>query len=79
MAAWFGGSYNGAKDVGIYSSNFINQKWSKPKCVVKPLVINNDTLPCWKPILFNKHKAMFCVCFIKLVKNPREWFGAMIS
>ena len=78
MAAWFGGTYEGAKDVGIYSSNFINQKWSKPKCIVKPLVKDNDTLPCWNPVLF-KSKSNVLYLFYKVGKNPREWFGAMIS
>ncbi len=78
MAAWFGGTYEGAKDVGIYTSTFKNNKWSKPVCLIKPLIQNNDTLPCWNPVLF-KSKSDILYLFYKVGKNPREWFGAMIT
>ncbi|MBF4493149.1 exo-alpha-sialidase [Flavobacterium sp. MR2016-29] len=77
MAAWFGGKYEGAKDVGIYYSNYENQKWSAPKNLVLPLVKEGDTLPCWNPVLF-KSKSQNLYLFYKVGKNPREWFGAMI-
>lgn len=77
-AAWFGGSYEGAKDVGIYISYFKNTNWSDPENIIKPLIKNNDTLPCWNPVLF-KSKSKKLHLFYKVGKNPREWFGAMIS
>ncbi|MGY5356108.1 sialidase family protein [Wenyingzhuangia sp. IMCC45467] len=78
MAAWFGGSYEGAKDVGIYTATYQNKKWSQPKNIITPLVKNNDTLPCWNPVLF-KSKSNTLYLFYKVGKNPREWFGAMVS
>lgn len=77
MAAWFGGKYEGAKDVGIYFSNYENKKWSAPKNIVQPLIKEGDTLPCWNPVLF-KSKSQNLYLFYKVGKNPREWFGAMI-
>jgi predicted neuraminidase len=77
MAAWFGGSYEGAKDVGIYFSIYKNKSWSKPQNLVKPLIRKGDTLPCWNPVLF-KAKSKNLYLFYKVGKNPREWFGAMI-
>lgn len=77
LAAWFGGKYEGAKDVGIYISSYKEQKWSVPKELIKPLIKDGDTLPCWNPVLF-KSKSQNLYLFYKVGKNPREWFGAMI-
>ncbi len=78
MAAWFGGSYEGAKDVGIYFSTYNGTAWSVPNCLVKPLVTQKDTLPCWNPVLF-KSQSNCLYMFYKVGKNPREWFGAMVT
>ncbi len=78
MAAWFGGTYEGAKDVGIYISTYEKNSWSEPFCIIKPLVQNNDTLPCWNPVLY-KSKSNRLYLFYKVGKNPREWFGAMVT
>ncbi|SHM36659.1 sialidase family protein [Flavobacterium chilense] len=77
LAAWFGGKYEGAKDVSIYVSSYKEKKWSAPKKLIEPLVKNGDTLPCWNPVLF-KSKSQNLYLFYKVGKNPREWFGAMI-
>ncbi|URM36195.1 sialidase family protein [Flavobacterium anhuiense] len=76
LAAWFGGKYEGAKDVGIYISAYKDKKWSAPKELIQPLIKNGDTLPCWNPVLF-KSKSQNLYLFYKIGKNPREWFGAM--
>lgn len=77
LAAWFGGKYEGAKDVGIYLSSYKDKKWSAPQSIIKPLIKEKDTLPCWNPVLF-KSKREKLYLFYKVGKNPREWFGAMI-
>ncbi|MFI1771907.1 sialidase family protein [Thalassobellus citreus] len=78
MAAWFGGSYEGAKDVGIYTASFDGNSWTTPNNIIKPLITENDTLPCWNPVLF-KSKSNLLYLFYKIGKNPREWFGAMVK
>jgi len=77
MAAWFGGKYEGAKDVGIYFSVYNQKKWSVPQLIIPPLINQKDTLPCWNPVLF-KSKSENLYLFYKVGKNPREWFGAMV-
>lgn len=77
MAAWFGGKYEGAKDVGIYLSVYKDKKWSVPQPIISPLITQKDTLPCWNPVLF-KSKSENLYLFYKVGKNPREWFGAMV-
>lgn len=76
MAAWFGGKYEGAKDVGIYAAVYNGKAWSAPYNLIKPLITQGDTLPCWNPVLF-KSKSQRLYLFYKVGKNPREWFGAM--
>lgn len=78
IAAWFGGSYEGAKDVGVYTSYYQNGKWSKPICIVRPKVDGQDTLPCWNPVLYKSKKGLLYL-YYKTGKNPREWSGAYIS
>ncbi|WP_238160899.1 sialidase family protein [Flavobacterium cupreum] len=78
MAAWFGGKYEGAKDVGIYFSLYKDKKWSVPQNLIQPALIKGDTLPCWNPVLF-KSKSDHLYLFYKVGKNPREWFGAIIT
>jgi predicted neuraminidase len=78
MAAWFGGSYEGAKDVGIYTASFDGKSWTRPNNIIKPLITEKDTLPCWNPVLF-KSKSKHLYLFYKIGKNPREWFGAVIN
>jgi predicted neuraminidase len=78
LAAWFGGTHEGAKDVGIYTSTFTKNSWSKPTCLIQPFIQDGDTLPCWNPVLFlSKSKQLYL--FYKVGKNPREWFGAMVK
>lgn len=79
MTAWFGGSYEGAKDVGIYASKLKEGIWTSTQLVVKPTIIKGDTLPCWNPVLFKSEETKKLYLFYKVGKNPREWFGAMIS
>lgn len=78
MAAWFGGKYEGAKDVSIYITTYNEKKWSAPKKRIEPLIKDGDTLPCWNPVLF-KSKSECLYLFYKVGKNPREWLGAMIT
>jgi predicted neuraminidase len=76
LAAWFGGSREGGKDVGIYLSEHTNGTWSPPRRVIDPLVTKGDTLPCWNPVLYRSRRGELYL-FYKVGKNPREWFGAL--
>ncbi len=78
LAAWFGGMHEGANDVGIYAASYNANRWSTPVCLIKPLIREQDTLPCWNPVLF-KSQSNTLYLFYKIGKNPREWFGAMLT
>src|SRR5687768_3036494 len=70
MAAWFGGSREGNKDVTIWIAVNENGKWGPAKEIANGVV--NDTLryPCWNPVLF-KTKAGRLFLFYKVGPNPR--------
>lgn len=77
MAAWFGGSYEGAKDVCIWTSIKSNGRW----CIPYQLVCGNvsDTLSyaCWNPVLFRVNKKHLLL-YYKVGPSPREWWGMKI-
>lgn len=78
MAAWFGGEYEGSKDVGIWISVKKDNAWSNPKEVINGVV--NDTLryPCWNPVLFRMNDGSISL-YYKVGPNPREWWGMVIQ
>lgn len=76
LAACFGGTGEGHKDVGIWMSTLENGKWS-PAVLMGDGVIN-DTLryPAWNPVLF-KAKEGKLFLFYKVGPSPREWWGML--
>lgn len=78
VAAWFGGTKEKAKDVGIWFSRHDGTRWSEPLEVVNG--IQNDTLryPCWNPVLFQPLDGPLML-FYKVGPSPREWWGALIT
>src|SRR5262249_21137252 len=52
IAAWFGGTREGAKDVCIWASHYENKKWTAPFMVADGVI--NDTLryACYNPVLY---------------------------
>jgi len=74
MAAFFGGSYEGASDVCIWTTTLSEEGWSVPLKTADGTI--NDTIiyPCWNPVLFKSHHGVIYL-FYKVGKNPREWFG----
>lgn len=78
LTAWFGGKYEGSKDVGIWVAFARKGHWQKPLLVATGIV--NDTLryPCWNPVLF-KTKAGKLLLFYKVGTSPRTWWGMKIT
>ncbi len=76
IAAWFGGTKEGNKDVCIWTSHLVNNKWTVPEKVADGII--NDTLryPCYNPVLFyapNKELLLF----YKIGPNVAGWKGYM--
>jgi predicted neuraminidase/predicted dehydrogenase len=74
IAAWFGGTREGAPDVGIWLSRRIDGSWSSPREVADGVQANGTRYPCWNPVLFempNKELALF----YKVGPSPQRWWG----
>ena len=77
MSAWFGGSYEGAKDVCIWASINKKGKWNAPFCLVCGVVSDSLRYACWNPVLFRTRKKGLKL-YYKVGPNPREWVGMEI-
>jgi predicted neuraminidase len=74
VAAWFGGSSEGAADVGIWLARKIGGKWTAPVEVANGSQADGRRLPCWNPVLF-KPKTGPLNLYYKVGPSPREWWG----
>jgi predicted neuraminidase len=69
LAAWFGGTDEGRKDVKIWLAHFDGKKWSRPEVVAQ-----EPGFPCWNPVLFrSRSKTLFL--FYRAGPNPMSWSG----
>jgi len=75
VAAWFGGTHERHKDVCIWVSCLVNEKWTKPTEVANG--VQNDSLryPTWNPVLFTSGKKL--LLFYKVGPSPSTWWGEM--
>jgi predicted neuraminidase len=73
LATWFGGTKEGADDVGIWLSRKTGGAWSQPEEVAR-----EEGVPCWNPVLFRAPSGMIWL-FYKVGVNPRSWSGAYLT
>lgn len=78
VAAWFGGTEEKNKDVGIWVSRKTDTDWSTPVEVVNGVQEDDTRHPCWNPVLF-KPKGQPLHLFYKVGPNPREWWGLYMT
>jgi alpha-L-fucosidase len=76
MAAWFGGSHEGSKDVRIWMSINERGKWTSPVVIADGKVNGEWSSPLWNPVLFKTKKGKLFL-FYKEGPSPREWWGMM--
>jgi len=74
LAAWFGGTDEGEKDVGIWTSRRGAGGWSAPVEVADGRQEDGSRHPCWNPVLFQPSRGPL-VLFYKVGPSPREWWG----
>jgi alpha-L-fucosidase len=77
MAAWFGGEYEGSKDVGIWISFKKGNIWSNPTEKINGIVSDSLRYPCWNPVLFRMNDGSISL-YYKVGPNPREWWGMVV-
>jgi len=72
-AAWFGGTREGAADVGIWLSRRIGDRWSPPVEVATGVQADGTRRPCWNPVLFRADASL--LLFYKVGPSPQTWWG----
>jgi alpha-L-rhamnosidase len=78
VAAWFGGTGEGATDVGIWASRQNGEKWSEPVRVATAKNEKGGASPCWNPVLFQV-KSGPLLLFYKAGPRPSQWWGELIE
>ncbi len=74
VAAWFGGSEEGAPDVGIWLSRNDGFGWSAPEEVATGIDTKTKRrFPCWNPVLHFRPQGDLLL-FYRVGPSPREWW-----
>jgi predicted neuraminidase len=74
VVAWFGGTREGAADVGIWLSRQLSGGWAPPVEVATGIDPNGTRVPCWNPVLYEMpDKAL--MLFYKAGTSPQTWWG----
>jgi predicted neuraminidase len=70
LAAWFGGTAEGNKDVAIWLSRRDGSSWSPPERVAE-----EKGQPCWNPVLFRERASGEVLLYYKAGPSPQTWSG----
>lgn len=78
VSAWFGGSEEGAPDVGIWLAACPRGQagWSQPLRVAGGLDKAGSPSPCWNPVLYQAPGGPLLL-FYKVGPSPRRWWGLL--
>lgn len=81
VAAWFGGTYEKHKDVGIWLARRGKDGWTTPVEVANGVqyVTTAGAVhrhPCWNPVLFQMPDGPLLL-FYKVGPSPSEWWGML--
>jgi predicted neuraminidase len=74
VTAWFGGTREGAPDVGIWLSRQIHGHWTAPAEVANGVQADGQRFACFNPVLFQAPKGPLLL-FYKVGGHPNGWAG----
>jgi predicted neuraminidase len=74
VSAFFGGTREGAPDVGIWVSRHVKGAWSAPVEVANGVEADGKRHPCWNPVLFETAPGTLTL-FYKVGPSPQTWWG----
>jgi predicted neuraminidase len=70
LVAWYGGGFEGARNVKIWGSRRVAGAWSPPE-----VLASSPEAPCWNPVLFRDGNNTVWL-FYKYGISPKSWKGA---
>ncbi|AHF16870.1 neuraminidase [Niabella soli DSM 19437] len=76
IAAWFGGTKEGNKDVCIWTSRLVNNKWTAPQLVADGILNDSTRYACYNPVLYYAPTGELLL-FYKIGPNVAGWTGWM--
>lgn len=76
VSAFFAGSDEGNKDVGIWLSRNIQGRWTPPVQVADGIQNKKVQYPCWNPVLFQMPQGEL-ILFYKVGPKPSQWWGML--
>ncbi len=77
IAAWFGGTREGNKDVCIWTSRLVNKKWTAPSLVAEGIINDSIRYACYNPVFFQVPRGELLL-FYKIGPNVAGWTGWMM-
>jgi predicted neuraminidase len=77
LAAWFGGTHEKHRDVGIWLSRRQADRWSPPVEVANGVISPEIRYPCWNPVLFEPEGGPLLL-FYKVGPSPDTWWGMVM-
>ncbi|MGI9474691.1 MAG: exo-alpha-sialidase [Rubripirellula sp.] len=78
VVAWFGGTREKDKDVGIWVSYHDGNQWTGPKEWANGVQHASLRHPCWNPVLYQPPGDAPTMLFFKVGPDPRSWWGEMM-
>ncbi len=78
IAAWFGGTDEGNKDVGIWSARHDGKRWTAPVEVANGIESPRRRYPCWNPALYQVADGPLLL-FYKVGPHPSTWWGMLTT
>jgi len=77
VAAWFGGTREGNKDVCIWTSHLVNNKWTEPLKAADGVMNDSVRYACYNPVLYQVPGGDLLL-FYKIGPNVAGWTGWMM-
>jgi alpha-L-rhamnosidase len=77
IAAWFGGTREGHKDVCIWTSRMVDNKWTAPVMVADGVINDTTRYACYNPVLFQVPGGELLL-FYKIGPRVSGWTGWMM-
>ena len=78
VAAWFGGTREGHRDVGVWVSRRKAGRWTPPTEVATGRQPDGSRLPCWNPVMF-RPRGESLQLYYKVGPKPAAWWGMVVT